>query len=369
MQRKHEKMKLTSLSNAALVTTVISGALTTVPVVANAANDTSAPVKVQTSNGKVNANSDFKVSVKNNDDGTQTVSVTMPKEEASKDSSLKDSSFTASTQNDNKENQAEVDNGKVTQSKGKANIKINLSKDALSNKDLMNDDLTVVIKDSNGKKIGSISNITLSELNNLADEQKKQVSDTQDQANAGTNASSSSSEASSSVSASVTSSSSDNSAKDQTTSSQSQSKATSSTESQNGSSKVFTDDLSVKGKPTSGNNTETSSATRTHDASGSATKSNGYPTTQQSQNGGGTSQGQQTQPQSNSSQPSSSSSSSSQPNGNNGGGNGSGSNGSGSDNSELPQTSNEKYSVAKAGVGVFGLIGSLLATLRLKKHN
>ena len=343
-------VKLTSVSKTALAAMLISGSVVTTPLVANAATEgKEQTVTAQTANGKANVKDDFKVEVANNSDGSKTVEITIPKDEATSDSSasLKNATYTAKTDSNassaaTSNSPVEVDNGNVKGDKKNADIKIELNKEALNNSDLMNDDLNITIKNSKGETIGTISNVTLNELSKVASQQKSDASE---------NASSSSSSSSAT--------------------SQASSAASSSSSSSNTSAPAASDSSSTNSSSSSANGTSTTSTSKAKQSSSSsaaqpATSSNSDESSQPAANNGS---GTQNGNNAGSSKASSQSSSNAPSNGSNNGGSGSAtdnSGSSGSDNSQLPQTSND-YSIAKAGVGIIGLIGSALAAFGMKK--
>lgn len=159
-------MKVSSVSKAALAAMLVAGSLAATPLIANA--DTSDPVTVTTDQGK---NKQISVSVKSNDDGSKTVSVTMPKDEVVGSASTKDNTFTATTASD-KNTSTDIDKGKVTVKGDDAKIKLELDSSAISNKDLMNTPMQIDISDANGKHVGKISNVTLNDLMKQAQKQQ-----------------------------------------------------------------------------------------------------------------------------------------------------------------------------------------------------
>lgn len=357
-------VKLTSVSKTALAAMLISGSVVTTPLVANAATEgKEQTVTAQTANGKANVKDDFKVEVANNSDGSKTVEITIPKDEATSDSSasLKNATYTAKTDSNassaaTSNSPVEVDNGNVKGDKKNADIKIELNKEALNNSDLMNDDLNITIKNSKGETIGTISNVTLNELSKVASQQKSDASE---------NASSSSSSSSAASSSSSSSNTSAPAASDSSSTNSSSSSAAS-------DSSTSTDPVnSSSAKSSSANGTSTTSTSKAKQSSSSsaaqpATSSNSDESSQPAANNGS---GTQNGNNAGSSKASSQSSSNAPSNGSNNGGSGSAtdnSGSSGSDNSQLPQTSND-YSIAKAGVGIIGLIGSALAAFGMKK--
>ena len=357
-------VKLTSVSKTALAAMLISGSVVTTPLVANAATEgKEQTVTAQTANGKANVKDDFKVEVANNSDGSKTVEITIPKDEVTSDSSasLKNATYTAKTDSNassaaTSNSPVEVDNGNVKENKKNADIKIELNKEALNNSDLMNDDLNITIKNSKGETIGTISNVTLNELSKVASQQKSDASE---------NASSSSSSSSATSSSSSSSNTSAPAASDSSSTNSSSSSATS-------DSSTSTDPVnSSSAKSSSANGTSTTSTSKAKQSSSSsaaqpATSSNSDESSQPAANNGS---GTQNGNNAGSSKASSQSSSNAPSNGSNNGGSGSAtdnSGSSGSDNSQLPQTSND-YSIAKAGVGIIGLIGSALAAFGMKK--
>lgn len=363
-------VKLTSVSKTALAAMLISGSVVTTPLVANAATEgKEQTVTAQTANGKANVKDDFKVEVANNSDGSKTVEITIPKDEATSDSSasLKNATYTAKTDSNassaaTSNSPVEVDNGNVKGDKKNADIKIELNKEALNNSDLMNDDLNITIKNSKGETIGTISNVTLNELSKVASQQK---SDASENASSSSSSSSATSQASSAASSSSSSNTSAPAASDSSSTNSSSSSAAS-------DSSTSTDPVnSSSAKSSSANGTSTTSTSKAKQSSSSsaaqpATSSNSDESSQPAANNGS---GTQNGNNAGSSKASSQSSSNAPSNGSNNGGSGSAtdnSGSSGSDNSQLPQTSND-YSIAKAGVGIIGLIGSALAAFGMKK--
>lgn len=364
-------VKLTSVSKTALAAMLISGSVVTTPLVANAATEgKEQTVTAQTANGKANVKDDFKVEVANNSDGSKTVEITIPKDEATSDSSasLKNATYTAKTDSNassaaTSNSPVEVDNGNVKGDKKNADIKIELNKEALNNSDLMNDDLNITIKNSKGETIGTISNVTLNELSKVASQQKSDASE---------NASSSSSSSSATSQASSAASSSSSSSNTSAPAASDSSSTNSSSSSAASDSSTSTDPVnSSSAKSSSANGTSTTSTSKAKQSSSSsaaqpATSSNSDESSQPAANNGS---GTQNGNNAGSSKASSQSSSNAPSNGSNNGGSGSAtdnSGSSGSDNSQLPQTSND-YSIAKAGVGIIGLIGSALAAFGMKK--
>ena len=363
-------VKLTSVSKTALAAMLISGSVVTTPLVANAATEgKEQTVTAQTANGKANVKDDFKVEVANNSDASKTVEITIPKDEATSDSSasLKNATYTAKTDSNassaaTSNSPVEVDNGNVKGDKKNADIKIELNKEALNNSDLMNDDLNITIKNSKGETIGTISNVTLNELSKVASQQK---SDASENASSSSSSSSATSQASSAASSSSSSNTSAPAASDSSSTNSSSSSAAS-------DSSTSTDPVnSSSAKSSSANGTSTTSTSKAKQSSSSsaaqpATSSNSDESSQPAANNGS---GTQNGNNAGSSKASSQSSSNAPSNGSNNGGSGSAtdnSGSSGSDNSQLPQTSND-YSIAKAGVGIIGLIGSALAAFGMKK--
>ena len=194
-------MKLTSVSKSALAAMLVSGVLAATPVLANADNSSGeSDVTVQTAKGKAKLNDDLRISVKNNDDGTKTISITVPNTDITKDGSqsLNNATFNVKTDSDtDSDSQTSVSSGDVKQNSDQSNakFKIDLNKSALDNDQLMNDNLTITVRDSNGQTLGTISNVTANELLKAAQQQK--ASQQQKAAESQSSSSSSSSSASS----------------------------------------------------------------------------------------------------------------------------------------------------------------------------
>lgn len=178
IERRLTKLKLTSVSKSALAAMLVSGVLATTPVLANADSSSGeSDVTVQTTKGKAKLNDDLKISVKNNDDGTKTISITVPNADVTKDGSqsLNNATFNVKTDSDtDSDSQTSVSSGDVKQNSDQSNakFKIDLNKSALDNDQLMNDNLTITVKDSNGHTLGTISNVTANELLKAAQQQK-----------------------------------------------------------------------------------------------------------------------------------------------------------------------------------------------------
>lgn len=193
-------MKFTSMSKAALAAMLVAGTLAASPVLANA-DSSSDPVTVTTDQGN---HQKVSVSVKNNDDGSKTVTVTMPKDQVVGHADSKGNTFTAKTDPDS-DNKTNVDTGKVSVNGDNAKFKIELDQSAVENGDLMDTPLQIDITDNQGHHVGKISNVTLNQLIQQANKQKAD-------ANSSSKASSESSASSTSSSSASTSSQSSSSA-------------------------------------------------------------------------------------------------------------------------------------------------------------
>ena len=193
-------MKFTSMSKAALAAMLVAGTLAASPVLANA-DSSSDPVTVTTDQGN---HQKVSVSVKNNDDGSKTVTVTMPKDQVIGHADSKGNTFTAKTDSDS-DNKTNVDTGKVSVNGDNAKFKIELNQSAVENGDLMDTPLQIDITDNQGHHVGKISNVTLNQLIQQANKQKAD-------ANSSSKASSESSASSTSSSSASTSSQSSSSA-------------------------------------------------------------------------------------------------------------------------------------------------------------
>lgn len=148
---------------------LIAGSLASAPLVATA-DSSSDPVTVTTDQGD---NKNISVTVKDNGDGSKTVSVTMPKNQVIGDADSKGNSFTAKT-DPSRDSKTDVDKGKVTVKGDNAKFNLELDSSAINNTDLMNMPLQIDISDAQGKHIGKISNVTLNQL--LKQAQKEQSS-------------------------------------------------------------------------------------------------------------------------------------------------------------------------------------------------
>lgn len=198
-------MKLTSVSKSALAAMLVSGVLVASPVLASADSASDASnVTIQTTKGKAKINDDLKISVKDNDDGTKTISITVPNGDVTKDgsSSLNDASYDVKTDGDDDNSgnsQTNVSSGDVkkTDDQNNAKFKIDLNKSALDNDQLMNDNLTITVKDSSGKTLGTISGVTANDLLKAAQQQKEQK-DAQSQSSSSSQSGSSASSSSAS---------------------------------------------------------------------------------------------------------------------------------------------------------------------------
>ena len=101
----------------------------------------------------------------------------MPNADVTKDGSqsLNNATFNVKTDSDtDSDSQTSVSSGDVKQNSDQSNakFKIDLNKSALDNDQLMNDNLTITVKDSNGHTLGTISNVTANELLKAAQQQK-----------------------------------------------------------------------------------------------------------------------------------------------------------------------------------------------------
>lgn len=205
IERRLTKLKLTSVSKSALAAMLVSGVLAATPVLANADSSSGeSDVTVQTTKGKAKLNDDLRISVKNNDDGTKTISITVPNADITKDGSqsLNNATFNVKTDSDtDSDSQTSVSSGDVKQNSDQSNakFKIDLNKSALDNDQLMNDNLTITVRDSNGQTLGTISNVTANELLKAAQQQKasQQQKAAESQSSSATSQSSSSSSSSS----------------------------------------------------------------------------------------------------------------------------------------------------------------------------
>ena len=381
IERRLTKLKLTSVSKSALAAMLVSGVLAATPVLANADSSSGeSDVTVQTTKGKAKLNDDLRISIKNNDDGTKTISITVPNADITKEGSqsLNNATFNVKTDSDtNSDSQTSVSSGDVKQNSDQSNakFKIDLNKSALDNDQLMNDNLTITVRDSNGHTLGTISNVTANELLKAAQQQKA----SQQQKAAESQSSSATSQSSSSASNEAAQSSAVISSKADTTD---PSNVVISSEST--SAKDINSDTKV-GADTAVSSANSSSAKNSDNSSKAADSNNGENnTTVPSQTPSDANTGGQAGSQSVSSSQAASHNSSSQNGANGGNGNqaqaGSGSqsgqgqaadqgNSQNADNSQLPQTSNG--GTYQSSIGVLGLISAVFAAFGLKKakHN
>lgn len=170
---------------------LIGSSIGLAPVVASADSTNSQSIVAQTAQGKTDINTNFRISVSNNGDGSKTVTMVIPKDEVSNNPGGLNNNASYSVKNTDdadkpEDGNIEIDGGSVKTDKDNAKIKIDLDKSALANDQLMNKDLTITIKDNDGKKIGSISNITVKDLMEIASHQQADSSSTKDSSNAGT---------------------------------------------------------------------------------------------------------------------------------------------------------------------------------------
>lgn len=184
-------MKLTSVSKSVLASMLIGSSIGLAPVVASADSTNSQSIVAQTAQGKTDINTNFKISVSDNSDGSKTVTMVIPKDEASNNPGRlnNDASYSVKNTDDAdkpEDGSIEIDGGSVKTDKDNAKIKIDLDKSALANDQLMNKDLTITIKDSDGKTVGTISNITVKDLMEIASHQQTDSSSAKDSSNAGT---------------------------------------------------------------------------------------------------------------------------------------------------------------------------------------
>lgn len=406
-------MRIVGASKLALAALLMGGSLGTLPMTASADTNASQNEEIQTTNDKNNSINDVKVTVNDNGDGTKTIAVTIPKDDIVKNNtSLENSSFNIKSSDDSQnQKNVEAGSGNVEVVKdGNAKLNINLSQSALSNETLMNEPLTIKISDNQGNVIGTISNVTFNELTKIANQQKDQQKSQGTQSTESSSTSSTSpsnsdnSGTTSDSSASVSSNGNDEANKSDNSSSQTASqkqnnfnsveelvkaikangagaekgatvvvKSPSNVETNDsgtsfdgGSGTLFTSkdkhtdikagqpvqvtidtiDDTLSGDSKNGNYdyviqySNPKAQNKTDDNNGTASNSNGN-------NGGSDNGSGQANPQ--------------------GGQNSGGNSGASDNNSELPQTSDDKQATVKAGVGVFGLLSSLLAAVQLKR--
>ena len=191
-------MKFTSMSKAALAAMLVAGTLAASPVLANA-DSSSDPVTVTTDQGN---HQKVSVSVKNNDDGSKTVTVTMPKDQVVGHADSKGNTFTAKTDPDS-DNKTNVDTGKVSVNGDNAKFKIELDQSAVENGDLMDTPLQIDITDNQGHHVGKISNVTLNQLIQQANKQKADANSSSKASSESSASSTSSSSASNSSQSSI----------------------------------------------------------------------------------------------------------------------------------------------------------------------
>lgn len=334
-------MKINSLSKAVLTAMLVSGTLATTTPIHAAAETSSAVTEVNT---QQTTGADVQATIVTNDDGTKTVKVTIPADQAV-DGSAKGGTFTATTNDDT---DAEVDSGSVKQSKNKVKFNIELNKDALSNQKLLTEDLTITLADSKGNEIGKITDVTLQDLL-VSSEDGVSESSSSKASSQSTNDSSTSSKA---ESASVKSESSDTKTSSSAQSDSDKTTGSSATSSSESGSKAESSSTTALAPDTPANDTATSTADSSSTSS-SATADSG--------SAANTSSSSSSASSNSSSAPSSSSSSNSAANASSTGA---------ADNGTLPQTSNDRNEgVVQSGVGIFGLISAAVAALGLRKRN
>lgn len=359
MERRLTKLKLTSVSKSALAAMLVSGVLVTTPMLASADNSSGeSDVTIQTTKGKAKLNDDLKVSVKNNDDGTKTISITVPNADITKDGSqsLNKASFNVKTDSDtDNDSQTNVSSGDVKQTSdlNNAKFKIDLNKSALENDQLMNDNLTITVTDHDGHTLGTISNVTANELLKAAESQ-----------NSATNSSTHNQSSSSIVDSSSTNT---TKSSEVVINSDDTSPNTSSTKSDSDTA-ISPISSSSKAADTNNDNATAPSSSVPEGTNASSPASNkdntNNQTANQSSNNQNTGSGNGNQAQTgNNSQSGQSNPQSGQGQAADQG------NGQNGDNSELPQTSNG--GTYQSSFGILGLVTAILTSLGLKKakHN